>query len=210
MKVARFFGVILGILGTVLLLGSYGFCLLSRNAPVRILELPEAAVNASDVFAQALNDGDLASAAEMIYGQPDLGVGTVPADPETAIIWDAFLESISFEFAGKCYATESGLARRGTISVLDVSGVTQKLPEHTQALVNQRIAEAEDLADIYDDQNQFRQELVTEILGQALRQTLAENAEMITREVTLQLINRDGNWWIVPDQALLNAISGVA
>jgi len=52
MKVARFFGVILGILGTVLLLGSYGFCLLSRNAPVRILELPEAAVNASDVFAR--------------------------------------------------------------------------------------------------------------------------------------------------------------
>jgi len=32
---------------------------------------------------------------------------------------------------------------------------------------------------------------------------------MITREVTVKLINRDGKWWVVPDQALLQALSGI-
>lgn len=210
MKIARFFAVIFGILGTILLLGSFGLCLLFRNAPVRIVQLPEAAVNASDAFSQALNDGDLTSAAALIYGQPELGTETVPADPETEAIWNAFLESISLEYTGKCYATENGLARSGTITTLDVAALTAKLPERTQALINQRIIAAEDLSEIYDDQNQFRQELVTEILAQALQQALAEDAKTITREVTLQLVNRDGSWWVVPDQALLQAISGVA
>lgn len=210
MKIARFFAVILACIGVLLLAGSMGFFLLNQNAAVRILELPQKAVSCSEQFAQSLNDGDLEGAAQLMYGQPDLGVETMPADTESGAIWNAFLDSISFEFTGKCYAVDSGLARQGSITTLDIASVTEKLPERTQALVNQKIASAERLTDVYDEAGHFRGELVNEILQQALQQALAQDAKTVTREVTLKLVNRDGSWWVVPDQALLQAISGVA
>lgn len=210
MKIARFFSVIFGIFGILLLVGSICLCLFSLKAPVRVLELPQEAVNTSEAFAQALNDGDLTAAARYIYGQPDLGAAGTPEDPETAAVWNAFLNSISFEYTGKLMAVDAGLARAASVTTLDIAGVTEKLPERTQALVNQKIVSAESLTDVYDETGSFREELVTEILRQVLQQSLEQDARTVSREVTVKLINRDGKWWVVPDQALLQALSGVA
>ena len=43
-----------------------------------------------------------------------------------------------------------------------------------------------------------------------MTQALSEDAQTVTRDVTLGLIYQDGAWWVVPDQALLKIISGVA
>jgi hypothetical protein len=210
MKIARFFACIFACVGMVLLIGSMGFLLWNRNAPVRIQELPQEAVSCSDAFAQALNAGDLDAAAQRIYGQPDLGVGTVPAQPETAYVWEAFRRSIAFEFSGTCQAEQAVLVRKGSITTLDVARILDKLPEQTQALMDRKIAAAESLAEIYDEENHFREALVEEILREAVQQVLNQEAETVTREVTVKLVNRDGGWWVVPDQALLQALSGVA
>ncbi len=210
MKIARFFAYVFAVLGFLLLFGSIGLCLFSMNAPVRILELPQEAVNVSEAFAQALNDGDLTAAARYVYGQPDLGAEGAPADPETAAVWNAFLDSISFEYTGKCQAGDSGLVRTASVTTLDIAGVTQKLPERAQSLVNQKIASAESLTEVYDESGSFREELVGEILQQALQQCLSQDAGVLTWEVTVKLINREGTWWVVPDQALLRALSGMA
>lgn len=210
MKIAKFFAIIFGCLGCALLLGSMGYFLLNRNAPVRILEEPKEAVECSDSFAQALNAGDLQAAAQKIYGQPDLGVSSVPSNPETALVWDAFRSSIVLEYAGNCYAAQDGLARDATITTLDCSSILEKLPERTQALVNQTIASAADLSEIYDEENHFRQELVDQILQEALQQALAQDGQTVTQEVTIRLILRNGSWWVVPDAALLQALSPAA
>ena len=210
MKVARFFSAIFAVFGSLLLVGSIGLCLLSLNAPVRVLEMPQGAVDCSDAFAQALNEGDLSGAARMIYGQPDLGAEGTSADGQTAQVWEAFLESISFEYTGKCYAVENGFARDASITVLDPASVTQKLPERTQALVNQRISSAGTLEELYDEDGRFREELVTQILNEALQQSLTQDAHTVTLEVTVKLVDRDGGWWVVPEQALLQALTGLA
>ncbi len=210
MKIARFFSVIFAVLGFLLLIGSMGLCLVSRNAPIRILEMPQEAVEISESFAQALNDGDLTAAAQLIYGQPDLGAEGAPADPETAAVWNAFLDSICLEYSGKCHAEDSGLSRTGSLEMLDIAAVTEKLPERAQSLVNRKIASAESLTEIYDESGSFRKELVEEILQQALQQSLTQDARTVTREITVKLIHRDGKWWVVPDQALLQALSGMA
>lgn len=210
MKIARFFAVIFAVFGFLLLVGSIGLCLFSLDAPVRILELPQEAVNTSEAFAQALSDGDLAAAARMVYGQPNLGVEGTPGDPETEAVWNAFLDSISFSYTGKCQAADAGLSRKATVTTLDIAGVMEKLPERAQALVNQKIASAESIMEVYDEEGRFREELVTEILQQVLQQSLSQDVGTVTREVTLKLIHQDGKWWVVPDQALLQALSGVA
>lgn len=210
MKISKFFAAIFAVFGCILLLGSIGLCLFSLKAPVRVLEMPRAVTECAESFGQKLNDGDITGAAQLIYGQPDLGAEGTSADQETAVVWDAFLDSISFEFAGKCYATENGFAWDASITTLDLASVTRKLPERTQSLVNQRIAAADNLEDIYDEAGRFREDLSQQVLKEAVQQALSQDAETVTRDVTVKLVKADGAWWVVPDQALLQALSGLA
>ena len=210
MKIARFFAYVFACIGMVLLLGSMGFLLLNRNAGVKIRELPREAVSCADAFAQALNDGDLEATAQLIYGQPDLGVAGNPEAAETASVWNAFVESTVFEYTGNWQVADQGLSRKATVTTMDIASVLETLPELARALVNQTIASAEELTEVYDESGSFREDLVEGILQQALQQTLSQYAEVITREVTVKFVNRDGAWWVVPDQALLHALSGLA
>lgn len=210
MKIARFFAYIFAGIGTVLLLGSMGFFLLNRNADVRVRDLPQEALTVSEAFSQALNDGDLEAAAKLMYGQPDLGVSTQPADREAALLWKTFCDSLSFELTGDWVVEQSALVRTGTLTNLDVSTVLGKLPERVQALLDQKIATAEELSEIYDAENEFREDLVDAVLKEALSQTLAQDGKMVTREVTIKLVSRDGRWWVVPHQNLLQILSGLA
>lgn len=210
MKIARFFSYIFAGIGILLLLGSVGFLLLNREAPVRIRELPREALAVSDAFAQALNEGDLETAARLMYGQPDLGVGDVPENPESALVWEAFRSSISFAYSGECTVEQSGLVRTGSITTLDVTTVMEKLPERTQTLIDQKIAAAADLTELYDEENNFREDLTARILREALQQALSQDSQSVTREVTVRLVNRDGGWWIVPHQNLLQILTGLA
>lgn len=210
MKIARFFSVMFAVLGSLLLVGSMGLLLLSRNSQVRVLEIPQGAVDCSESFAQLLNSGDPAAAAQLMYGQPDLGLVWTDSDPETAMVWAAFTSKISFAYTGKCYVTENGFARDASITTLNVVESIRKLPEYTQDMINQKIASASELAEIYDEEGRFHQELADQILQNALNQALTQEVQTVSRDVTVKLVNRDGKWWIVPDQALLQALSGLA
>lgn len=209
MKIARCFAAVFACIGVILLVGSMGFLLLNRNAEVKIRELPQGAVSCADAFAQALNAGDLEAAAGMMYGQPALGAAGVPEDAQTAAVWDAFLGSISFEYTDQLQAAEQSFFRKASITTLDVAAVMEKLPDLAQALVRQKIAGAEELTEVYDESGSFREELVDGILQQALQQSLSQDVSVTTREVTVKFVNRDGAWWVVPDQGLLHALTGL-
>ena len=209
MKIARFFAAILGCIGSVLLIGSMGFFLWNRNAPVRVLELPREAVACCDEFLQALNTGDLETAVQLMYGQPDLGVSGVPEDPESALLWEAFRSSIAVELDEAWNVEQGCFVRAGSITRMDISTVLGKLPERVQTLLDQKIAEAENLSDIYDEQGEFREELVAELLRQAVREALSQDAQSVTSELTIKLVDRDGHWWVVPHQNLLQILTGL-
>ena len=208
MKIARFFAVLFGLIGTVLMLGAVVLCLVSLDEPVKLAETPAAAVACSEKLMEAVAAGDYTAAANVIYGQPDLGVDREPADVEGAMIWDAFVDSISYEFKGECYATDSGIARDAAITALDIPSVTENLAQRAHALLTKRVETATDMAQLYDEENNFREDLVDGVLSEAVEQALAEDSKLVTRNVTLNLIYRDGQWWVVPDQTLLQTISG--
>lgn len=210
MKIARFFACIFAFIGSVLLIGSMGFFLWNRDGQTQVLELPREAATCCDRFVQALNDGDLEAAAQLMYGRPDLGVSGVPEDPESALLWEAFRGSIRVELTEDWAVEQGELVRRGSISALDVSSVLGTFPERIQPLVDQRIASAENLNEIYDENNAFREELMEQLLRQALQEAISQDAQPVTGEVTLKMVKRDGTWWVVPQQNLLQILSGLA
>ena len=79
---------------------------------------------------------------------------------------------------------------------------------YTQLLMEQRIASAESVEDIYNENNEFQESFVMEALQDALGEAIEEDARMETVEFTVNLVWRDNKWWVVPDAALLSALSG--
>lgn len=208
MKISKLFSGIFGLLGAALLAVTV---LVSVNAlddaPV-LVEAPEAALTQSEAMMEALAQGDFSGAAARMQGQPQLGVDREPADEVGKMIWSAFVDSIRYEFTGECYATDSGIARNVTIETLDISSVTASLRQRSQTLLNQRVAQAEDVEQIYDENGDYREDFVMEVLHDAAREALKEDAVSVSKEITLNLVYQQGQWWVVPDQALLAAISG--
>lgn len=208
MKVARFFAVIFGALGTVLMLGTTVLCLTSLDKSVELTEVPAAAQACAEELRDAVEAADFEAAAKVMYGQPDLGVDHTPEDARSAKVWSAFTDSLSCEFTGACYATESGIARDARVTALDIPSVTGNLNSRAHALLTERVNAATEMEELYDEENNFREDLVEQVLDEALDQALLEDAQTVTRDVTLNLIHRDGQWWVVPDQALLQALTG--
>ena len=86
--------------------------------------------------------------------------------------------------------------------------MTQNLRQRSQTLLEERIAQAENVSDLYDENNEFHEEFVMAALHDAVRDALREDAKQTTVEFTLNLVYRDGDWLVVLDSDLKSAISG--
>lgn len=208
MKIEKFFSVLLGALGIAILVFTLVLCLVSLDAETVLLTPPGEALGRAEAMMDAVAAGDYAAAGQLMYGKPDLGVDREPADAVGKLVWDAFIGSISYEFVGDCYATDSGISQNVSVTALDITSLMGNLKTRVNTLLNERIAQATEMSQLYDEENNFREDMVEEVLQEAVTAALAEDAQNVTREVTLSIAYREGQWWVVPDAALLSAISG--
>lgn len=208
MKIAKFFSALFLGLGMILMLLTAAVSFWFLDADVKIVDLPQEAAACAENFAAALSRGDLEGAGQLIYGQPSLGAAGEPEDATGTLVWDAYVNSLSFAYTGQCYATDSGIFRDADVTALDVSSVTGRLAERAHTLLTARVEAAEDMTELYDEENNFREDLVDEVLREAVAQALAEDAKTVTGHVTVKLVRDQDQWWVVPDTALLETISG--
>lgn len=178
------------------------------DAKPMLLTPPDVARSKVIMLMNAVAEGNYEEASQTIYGTPDLGVDREAGDEVGIMIWEAFEGSVRYELRGDCYTTDQGLAQDVTLTCLDVSSVTANLKERSQTMMAQRVTEAEDVSDIYDENNNYREDFVMEVLHDAVRVALKEDAKEMTVDLTVRLSYQDGNWWVVADEALYNAISG--
>lgn len=208
MKISKFFAGLFALLGTAIGVGTVLLCLYSLDREPVLLKAPATASARVDAMLQSVCDDDYAAAASYLYGTPELGAQTEEEDAVGQMIWDAFVDSIGYELAGDCYATDSGVAQDLRMSYLDISSVTDGLQERSRALLEQRISEAEDMEEIYDENNDYRQDFVEAVVIDAAKAALLEDARYVETELTVDLIYSQGQWWILADDALMQAISG--
>ena len=128
------------------------------DAKPMLLTPPDVARSKVIMMMNAVSEGDYEEASQSIYGTPSLGVDREAADEVGALIWDAFRNSISYELQGECYTTEQGLAQNVSITCMDVTSVTVNLKERSQTLLEQRVEEAVDVSEIYDENNDYRED----------------------------------------------------
>lgn len=210
MKVARVFAVVFAVVGMVLLLVCPIVFLANRNSPVKITESPQGALVCSETLAAGVNEGNYAAIAEVLYGQPKLGAGDVPADGYTALLWETFRSEMTFSYSSKLYLLDGELARDAVITVPDIARILELVEKEATALLEQQAQAAEDPRAVFTAEGGYRPELMEQALQNALGRVLQGEVPCISCNVTVKLIFRDDQWWAVPDQTFLKAISGLA
>lgn len=175
--------------------------------PVLLLDTEEVS-NQVCILMDAVCSGDFEQAEELLYGNPGLGTDRAPADFAGEMIWQAYINSLDYQLVGDVYATDQGIAQDVKIISMEIPTAVEQMGNRAQTLLNEKIRMAEDVSELYDQNNEYREDLVTDILEEAVRQALEEDVRYSYRIVTLRLIYSQDRWQVVADQNLLQAISG--
>lgn len=155
----------------------------------------------------SVGKGDYSAASDWMQGQPDLGF-FCPDNTLGKVLWDAFTGSISYELLGEGYALEDGAAHKIRFTCLDLSPINEALPERTCELLKAKMAAGGDISEVYDENNAYRQELIDALMLEAANTLLAERTDTITVELEVKLVCEGGQWKIIPDENLLETITG--
>lgn len=200
---SRVFAILAALLAVLVLV----ICLSQRSGLPLLLGSTEKAEACARNFMERICAGDYAGASDFLYGTPSLGDDAQRQTPASQLIWDAFLSSLSSRPQGDCYADENGLAQDYILSGLDIPSLVAKLKEAVPTVLEAQVDAAENFAQVYDDNWQYREEFAQSVLEETARQVTAGIAPE-ERQITLRLAFEDGQWWVVPDQQLITAISG--
>ena len=175
--------------------------------PVLLLDTEEVSKQVC-ILMDAVCSGNFEQAEELLYGNPSLGTDRAPADYVGEMIWQSYINSLDYQLVGDVYATDAGIAQDVKIISMEIPTAVEQVGNRAQTLLNEKIRTAEDVSELYDQNNEYREELVNDILEEAVRQALEEDVRYSYRIVTLRLIYSRDRWQVVADQNLLQAISG--
>lgn len=196
-----------GALGAVLAAAALVICLTQREAEPKLFGGASGAEECARAMMEKISAGDYAGASAYLYGTPDLGTGMEEEDSLAGLIWNAFVSSLDCRSQGQCYATVSGVAVDFVVTALDIPSLTQNLKDYAPAVLDARVESAENISQVYDSSNEYRQDFAQSVLREAAQEVIAASAP-VGRTVTVHLVHEQNRWWVVPDEALLDAISG--
>lgn len=208
MKISRFLSGIFLYLAIGLMVTALFVAMYFPGAKPTLVSPPQEAEDRVVAAMDAICQGDYAAAEPYLLGQPSLGADRKPEDLAGQLIWRDFLQSLSYELSGECYATDTGVAQDISLTYLDISTVTANLAQRSERLLTQLQQEASHTSQVYDENGEYRQDVVERVLRTAVLEALNEDARNTTVAITLQLVNRNGEWFIVPNSDFIHALSG--
>lgn len=208
MKISKFFAVLFGLLGTAIGVVTVLLCLQSLDRKPMIVQTPDNAVAQLERMMNAVCENDYAGASALIYGTPDLGADPESCDPVSAVIWEAFVGSLEYSLVGDLQATDKGVSQQIHLRYMDVISLTDALQERSRTLLEKRIEEADRMEDIYDENNDFRQDFVDAVVAEAAAAAVKQDAKYLEKDLTVSLAYTNGQWWVLADEALIQVLSG--
>lgn len=208
MKYSRFFSGLFLSFALILMVAAFFMAMALPGTKPTLVEAADEAQDRVVAAMDAICQGDFAAAEPYLLGQPSLGADRTPEELAGRLIWSDFLESLSYQLSGECYATDTGVAQDISLTYLDISSVTANLAQRGERQLTQLQQEATHTSQIYDENGEYRQDVVERVLHTSVLEALREDAKTITATFTLQMVNRNGQWYIVPNADFISALSG--
>ena len=207
-KTGRFMVILWALLALFFAAAAVGAVVYGRTAAPALLEAPAEASVQVEKLMEAVCAGDFAGAKSFLSGIQTAQAQGVPADPVAAMIWDAYVGNLDYALAGDLYATDTGLAQDVKLIHMELDTATAQLGRRARELLKEAVASAEDVSQLYDENNEYREELVADILRAAVRQALEEDVRYTYQVFPVHLTYEDRQWRVAADKVFWNTVSG--
>ena len=207
MKISKLASALFAVVGTVLLVGSIVISFVALNSPGKAVKPKDEADALAMSVLSALANGDLSKVGTYFYDRPSLGLDREPATAEGKQIWDAYRDSITVTAQEPCYAEGSNIYQTAQITHMDIPQTLSQLDRRAGELLKKKLDEQADPFSLLGEDGQISQTLKQELTTKALQEAL-EEPKTVTTQITFQLIEKDGQWWVLPDQAMLDILFG--
>lgn len=172
------------------------------------LQKPQAAEDRAQELLKAVKDGRYEDAQAMFLGSVDLGMEREVDNAMSRALWQVYRENLEFTPAGELYATEAGVARDYTVRYLDPEALLAPLEGRAKIIMEYRVENATYMDEIYDGNNEYRQDLVTDVVKTAFDQLMEEEKlPLLEKAFTVELVYADGQWRVVAREELLKALT---
>lgn len=159
-------------------------------------------------FFDDMTAGNYTAAYEHMEGYSTLGLENTP-DSETAVLaYDALKASYSYKLYGDC--TVDGLTAKQQVvfQYLDLSSIGDDVQSKTEENLNS-IVQSRSRSEVYDENNNYLPAVTDEAYSAAV-QAVLERAQnyYTTTAFEVELEYTDGSWHIIPNSAMLSALTG--
>ena len=158
------------------------------QSPV-IFDMYDAANRHAELFMDAVCSGDYAAAEALLDGTCKLSSEAEHSNAFYQTLWDAYIDSLSYQFTDSCYTNNYGVYRDVTVTFLDIP--------HLMSDLQSRI--------FYTTTSEDH---VMESLAESAINMIAEREYNTTETLTLQLVSRNGQWLILPSPQLIDFMQG--
>ena len=207
MKKHTLVGAIFALLGAGLAVFILVLCFQARTMPIQLPEGAAAPEASAQELMEAIHRQDFDAAAQALYGQPEL-LAEAPSSELVNAFWQVFSGGITYEFTSGCYTTTQGIYRDVTIQGPDIPAIMPALERRYKALLNEREFAAPDKDLIWDENGDYRENFLIEVLTDAAKDVLSQDIPTASWNIILELVCRDGKWWVLPQEDLTQVLSG--
>lgn len=173
-----------------------------------ILREPEEASACAQGFLQAVNDGSMSRAAAFLSDPAVLGKAPENADEIASLVWDTYCRSLEAKPVSALHTTADGLALDIELTAINVQDTVNRIGSQAVETMQQRVASASDMKELYDSEGQYRADLVDEVLKYAALDTLMADLPAETHKLTLNLAQTPEGWRVVAGETLMDVLSG--
>lgn len=202
MRPYKIFSLTAGILASLCAAVTIWFAAGSVSEPPAVIGTPEAAQARTEELMEAVCAGQFDRASALLKGSPELGMAPAQEDTAEALLWQAWLDSLRYEFLDDCYVTREGLARDVTVWGMDVEEATRAVIAEVELLLPERLSGGQTASgDLSED---FVAQVVWDAAVKVLERELPEKSWTLT----LTLEYADDRWAVLPDAQLQGLLSG--
>ena len=180
------------------------FAVSSVSADPAVAKVPVSAREQTEALMTAICEGRFDEVQPLLSGVSDLGIEPLRSGTPESLLWDAWMENLSYEFSGDCYATQNGLARDVSVWGLDLQKITQQIGAEAQLLAQERIAALEAAG----EGGKLPETFADQVLYDATARVLERPLEQSNWQITLELEYKQDRWAIIPGPQLQALLSG--
>lgn len=207
-KATRISPLLFFLLGTLCGALALAAVFLSLQKPACLWKVPQNAISCTQKLMESICQGDYNGVSTQIQGNPDLGLDEQSSDAITVLLWEAYQASCAYQFDGDMYSTKTGLAQDVQFEALDLNEVLARAQVLWPELLASRLKSMSNTNSVYDEEGNFKDEFIHQVLLAAIQQVLAQDPPMVQTGLTLQLTYQNNQWRVKSDGLLLKIICG--